>query len=784
MAMSINTNMGSLRAQQAAANVSNDMQQAMNRLSTGQRINSASDDAAGSAIASRLTSEIRGTNQAIRNALDSQALIDTAEGAQQEIENILQRMRELAVQAANDTNSDGDRANIQLEIDQLATELDRIAVSTTWGGKQLLNGSSGSNPATSFDDATEFKFQIGSSAKASDNILVTMGAVSAQALGVGSGAAGVDVNNVNFESAGGDVPAYMTYADGTLRINGDVKLGDSFSFKLQDVSVTVTVAAADGFEMDAAGTAALIRQDILTKISSTDGAFENVTVVDNGDGSLSFSQASTPSLANPTVATASGTSESITVTGSKITIAGTPGNGSKLKVDVLGTTISATFDTTSSEYETSNLGMAALLADQIQVNGTIGELVNVVDNGDGSISINQSVIPKISELTTTVSPAAVNKMTAGSAAGATETVTVAGAFKEGRVYSMDVLGETIQVTASASDAYSDDKTGIAEQLAVAVTAFGLSGVTATAASGVVSIKMQPVLSDVSISADVTTASDNSIAFTASSGTLTLYGPTAATSASAAWDVGDKINFTLDGTAFEIAVGTDGYDDTNKGVAQQIGDAIKRFDPTYTVTVSTSNTIVVTRAAKDFISNLDVSDPISSLSYADGTFTVDDSVVAGDIYNFSIEGKDFSVTATDTSASSVSALISKAINDAGFDSLVATDNGDGTVSLAGGGVDVTSAANALASIDAIDNAMTLLSAQRSTLGSITNRIDSTVRNMTNVVVNLEGGRGRIVDADFASESSNLAKAQILNQAATAMLAQANASQQTVLSLLQG
>ena len=84
-----------------------------------------------------MTSEIRGTNQAIRNALDSQALIDTAEGAQQEVENILQRMRELAVQSANDTNSDSDRSNIQLEIDQLATELDRIAISTTWGGKQI-----------------------------------------------------------------------------------------------------------------------------------------------------------------------------------------------------------------------------------------------------------------------------------------------------------------------------------------------------------------------------------------------------------------------------------------------------------------------------------------------------------------------------------------------------------------------------------------------------------------------------------------------------------------------
>lgn len=98
--------------------------------------------------------------------------------------------------------------------------------------------------------------------------------------------------------------------------------------------------------------------------------------------------------------------------------------------------------------------------------------------------------------------------------------------------------------------------------------------------------------------------------------------------------------------------------------------------------------------------------------------------------------------------------------------------------------MTTANGAVASIAAIDNAMSVLAEQRSTLGSITNRIDSTVRNMTNVVVNLEGGRGRIEDADFALESSNLAKSQILNQAATAMLAQANASQQSVLSLLQG
>ena len=105
MALTVATNTGALMAQAAASSVNREMETSMERLSTGKRINAASDDAAGVAIASRLTAEITGTNMAIRNAMDAQALIDTAEGAHQEVTNILQRMRELAVQSANDTNS-------------------------------------------------------------------------------------------------------------------------------------------------------------------------------------------------------------------------------------------------------------------------------------------------------------------------------------------------------------------------------------------------------------------------------------------------------------------------------------------------------------------------------------------------------------------------------------------------------------------------------------------------------------------------------------------------------
>ena len=140
MALNINTNIGALSASVAASAVNKTMETAMERLSSGLRINTASDDAAGMAISSRMEAQIRGLNQAIRNAADGQSLIDTTEGAHNEVTNILQRMRELAVQSANDTNVAGDRANIQAEVTQLIAEIDRIANQTTWNGVAVLDG--------------------------------------------------------------------------------------------------------------------------------------------------------------------------------------------------------------------------------------------------------------------------------------------------------------------------------------------------------------------------------------------------------------------------------------------------------------------------------------------------------------------------------------------------------------------------------------------------------------------------------------------------------------------
>jgi len=143
MALVINTNVASLNAQRQLTGSGMSLDRATERLSSGQRVNSAKDDAAGLAIANRMTSQVRGLDQAVRNANDGVSLIQTAEGALQESTNILQRMRELAVQSSNGIYSNADRNTLNAESKQLKAELDRIASSTSFNGNNLLDGSLG-----------------------------------------------------------------------------------------------------------------------------------------------------------------------------------------------------------------------------------------------------------------------------------------------------------------------------------------------------------------------------------------------------------------------------------------------------------------------------------------------------------------------------------------------------------------------------------------------------------------------------------------------------------------
>ncbi|NMF48515.1 flagellin [Pseudoalteromonas arctica] len=170
MMISVNTNVSSLNAQRNLSQSGSDLATSMERLSSGMRINSAKDDAAGLQISNRLTSQVNGLAVAQRNANDGISMAQTAEGAMSESTSILQRMRELALQSANGSNSDSDRDALQKEVTALQTELTRIADTTSFGGQQLLDGDFGTT-----------KFQIGSNAN--ETISMTLNNVGADAIG-------------------------------------------------------------------------------------------------------------------------------------------------------------------------------------------------------------------------------------------------------------------------------------------------------------------------------------------------------------------------------------------------------------------------------------------------------------------------------------------------------------------------------------------------------------------------------------------------------------------------
>jgi flagellin len=170
MSLVINTNVASLNSQRQLMNSGGALDRATERLSSGQRINSAKDDAAGLAIANRMTSQIRGLDQAIRNANDGVSLVQTAEGALQEVTNILQRMRELSIQSANGIYSDADRSTLDAEVQQLKQEMNRISETTTFNGQPLLDGTLGNT-----------SLQVGS--QANETVSVKVGSFSANSLG-------------------------------------------------------------------------------------------------------------------------------------------------------------------------------------------------------------------------------------------------------------------------------------------------------------------------------------------------------------------------------------------------------------------------------------------------------------------------------------------------------------------------------------------------------------------------------------------------------------------------
>jgi flagellin len=723
MALNINTNIGALGAAAAASQSARSMESAMERLASGLRINTAADDAAGVAIASRLTSEIRGTNMAIRNAMDGQALIDTAEGASIEIENILQRMRELSVQAANDTNSDSDRVSLQSEVDQLLTEINRISETTTWGGKTLLGGTEGS--------ASNFTFQIGAGVGAADQISVSVGPTSADALGIGATGA----------ASGGRTTGHagISYENGRLVVLGQPEQGDVFSLSLNGSDISVTYSGADQFQNGAAGAAAQIKAAIDTDIAASPTRYSGLKIVDNGDGSLSISQSTAVKI--DTFVDAEGDSEAeIDVKNGIITFGGTIAADDEPSININGINVALDARAADDGYGLTAVGTAA--AFKAEIEATVGlENVRVIDHGDGSITLSQADVPYIegAEATLTTDPQlSISYNNTGA-------IAVDGAFVEDQMISFKLFGHEISFTTSTDDGFEDTLAGVASQMAAAINEAGIPGVTAakTDAANSVTLAVDVNAGNAVVNSGaefiVTTIDDVATARVAITGDAadTDDDVQAGDNTAAAFADGDAYTFEVAGHEIKLVVSdADGYTDDAEGVSRQMADLVNALglegltaDIDATAITNDAAGITITRALN-------------------GT---------------AVAGAGGSTVVTDIS------------------SLAADEVGDPTFS---GSIDVTSATAAFNAITRIDAALEQLNSQRAELGAVSNRLDSTVANLTNISTNLEAGRSRIQDADFAAESTNLAKSQILQQASMAMLAQANASKQGVLSLLQG
>lgn len=650
----VNTNVMSLNAQRQLNKSQLSQNTAMERLSSGLRINSAKDDAAGLAISTGMSSQVRGLNQAVRNANDGISMAQTAEGSMDEMTNILQRMRELSVQAANDTNSSSNRASIQIEIDQLYSEMDRIAETTSFNGINLLDGS---NKSTSL--------QIGS--ESGQSLSFSISAVTTKDL------------NLNAVSGTGELNSGRTNVAG-ISAAGDVTINGS---DLGIVAAGVDSAALIKTAVNAITGASGVSADAYNVVSATAGQ-SGVT-----DGTL----------------TVEGTT--VAATGSMQELVDT------INRDVGGVT--AKLDGEGALVLSNDTGNDIVVGG-VAVGSTIAGTGLTADTYSGYVALTAA----------DGAPIELGKGTAG-----TDT-------------DLQQMGFVLSTG-------SDQLTGAsvtANSTILATDKIQINGVDLGAVSG-------------------TTAADKAFAINAISNES---GVTASATTTVAYEV------NLTGAAADTAMVINGVSiDFNAAAVLSLDDVVTSINTAgiqgvvATAQASTGSLVLTSNAGQD----IKVTDGTAGVTFTGVAFNAAaTTTTTGKITLTGKDGADVIVTSkTGTEAQKDTALAKMGFIDVG-----------GNETAVGTGLSVNSVANANNTINRIDDALEQISDGRANLGAIQNRLSSTISNLSNVSQNISAANSRIRDADFAAETSALSKSQVLQQAGTAMLSQANASTQSVLSLL--
>ena len=608
----INTNLSAVAAQNSLRTSALNQTSAMERLSSGVRINSAKDDAAGLAISMRMTANIRGLGAAIRNANDGISLTQTAEGGLSSIGDNLQRIRELAVQSANTGNNESDRAALNTEARQLVSEIDRIANNSQFNGIRLLDGS--------FQNQS---LQVGAGNDANDRIAISIGSAKVSALGIGS--------NSSFSKTL-DVGSAVTtdkLLEGQLSING----------------ARINASESDGVSFASADGSAIAKAAAINAASGLTGVTAKVNA-----------------------------------TAKAAAVAATSFKG-----------------TASGDVLINGVDIGAIQATSVVLTGTPTSAEQLLQN---AISRGTQVAAAINAKTSQTGVTAIAETVTG---GSGETATIAGRIK---LTAAD--GRNITVTTT--------KNGAAET--------GLAAATPT-----------------SIAATAAVSAGTAIASGFTINGVTIGAITATTGTSIPADHSAKIVAAINAKMSETGVYATVASDT--------------------ITLNSANGQAIIVAGSS-VANLAAATTAAAVS----TPTTQTAETTTSTITLSTNGDKGIVVGGSTGASFTGQKV-------GFNASVLSSSG---------GVDLSTAAGSIAALTVLDKAINTVTDSRASMGAYQNRLTASISNLEVTSMNLQASRSRILDTDYAKETTNLAKSQIIQQAATAMLAQANQSSQSVLSLL--
>ncbi|WP_270378862.1 flagellin [Escherichia coli] len=670
MAQVINTNSLSLITQNNINKNQSALSSSIERLSSGLRINSAKDDAAGQAIANRFTSNIKGLTQAARNANDGISVAQTTEGALSEINNNLQRIRELTVQATTGTNSDSDLDSIQDEIKSRLDEIDRVSGQTQFNGVNVLSKDG------------SMKIQVG--ANDGETITIDLKKIDSDTLNL----AGFNVNgkgSVANTAATSDDLKLAGFTKGTTDTNGVTAYTNTISndkAKASDLLANIT----DGSVITGGGANAF---GVAAKNGYTyDAASKSYSFAADGADS-----AKTLSIINPNI----GDSSQATVT--------IGGKEQKVNISQDGKI------TAADDNATLYLDKQGNLTKTNAGNDTAATWDGLISNSDSTGAVPVGVATTITITSGTASGMSVQSAGAGIQTSTNSQILAGGAFAakvsiEGGAATDILVASNGNITAADGNAlYLDATTG---------------GFTTTAGGNTAA----------SLDNLIANSKDATLTVTSGTGQNTVYSTTGS------------------GAQFTSLAKVDTVNVTNAHVSAEGMANLTKSN--FTIDMGGTGTVTYT------VSNGDVKAAANADVYVeDGALSAN---ATKDVTYF--EQKNGAIT------NSTGGTI--------------YETADGKLT-----TEATTASSSTADpLKALDEAISSIDKFRSSLGAVQNRLDSAVTNLNNTTTNLSEAQSRIQDADYATEVSNMSKAQIIQQAGNSVLAKANQVPQQVLSLLQG